>query len=212
MRLPLLTLPLLVATAACSAPPPLADVGWTAACHDRPQEDRPPKQGASRDARSTVAVVRGHYGVPILQKALFWDGNGEVDDFGLGGQLLAFLCDRFAIGAGLNGTVYKTPGQDEFGAEFEGIARVFPFDLEGTSPFLDFTAGWMQTTGRVPPGGTEWNFTFSFGPGLDIPIGPGTSLQLAAIFHHMSNALGRQNDRNPSQNEGRFWAGVAWSF
>jgi hypothetical protein len=31
-------------------------------------------------------------------------------------------------------------------------------------------------------------------------------------YHHVSNALGRENDRNPSQNEAQLWVGFALRF
>lgn len=49
--------------------------------------------------------------------------------------------------------------------------------------------------------------TFGFGGGVDLPVGAGTSLLLGATYHHISNALGRENERNPSQNEAQ---STAW--
>jgi hypothetical protein len=170
------------------------------------------RRGVSREAGSTSVLVRGHYGVPILGESIRWDGNAEIDNFGVGAYLYTYVVDGLAIGGGINGTVFKNPGENAYGLEFEAAGRVHMFDIGDVGTFFDFTGGWLQTNDPVPPEGTEWNMTFSFGPGVDIPIGARTSLQIAAIYHHFSNALGRQNDRNPSQNEGRFWAGVAWNF
>jgi len=47
---------------------------------------------------------------------------------------------------------------------------------------------------------------------MEIPWGEGSSLLLGATYHHISNALGHDNPRNPSQNEARLWVGYAWNF
>jgi hypothetical protein len=38
------------------------------------------------------------------------------------------------------------------------------------------------------------------------------SFLIGAHYHHLSNALGRENLRNPSQNEVRAWVGFIWNF
>ena len=166
--------------------------------------------GLRRREGETYAQVRAYYGVPILQKSFFWDGNGETDEFGPGGHIFHHITDSVAIGAGANLSTWLIPGADAYSAEVEAVLRVYP---EATCPvFLDFSGGYQQSTEPVPPGGTEWNYTFGFGPGVEFPMGKGSSLMLAANYHHMSNALGRDNERNPSQNEARLWIGYAWNF
>jgi hypothetical protein len=168
--------------------------------------------GTSCEEGSTQFLVRGHYGIPILGKSLFWDGNGSDDDFGVGGYAYHYLVDGIALGAGLTATAFKTPGADVYGIEFEAVSRFDIAQLGTSRVFWDWTAGWLQSTDGIPPGGTEWNMTFSFGPGIDIPLDAGRSLQISTAYHHKSNALGSQHDRNPSQNEVRAWVGLAWQF
>ena len=78
--------------------------------------------------------------------------------------------------------------------------------------FWDLGGGYQQSTDPTPTGGTEWNFTFGFGPGVDIPIASQRSILIGSTYHHTSNALGHANLRNPSQNEMRLWVGFAWNF
>ncbi len=163
-------------------------------------------------AGDVTAELRGHYGVPILRKSLFWDGNGENDDFGAGARAYWFATDSLALGGGASGLVFKTLGDDAYAAEGESALRWYPVSFDSCSLFLDGTVGFQQSTRRVPDDGTEWNFTFSFGPGCEIPLGGGTSVLLGGMYHHISNALGRRNSRNPSQNEARLWVGVGWFF
>lgn len=159
-----------------------------------------------------VLEARGFFSVPILQKSLLWDGNGEVPDFGFGGRYLYFVDDSFAIGPGLNATWFKTDGQETFAGEFEAIGRGYMWNATNFRAYFDLSGGWQQSTHEVPEGGTQWNMTFSFGPGFELPVGGGRNVIIGARYHHMSNALGRQNDRNPSQNEARFFLGFGWEF
>lgn len=169
-----------------------------------------PHRGVPRTDGDTFVQTRAYYGVPILQKSFFWDGNGEDDDAGLGLQAAHFVADDIAIGAGLNLGNWFLSGRDAQSAELEAFLRAYPF--RGGPLFFDLHGGYQQSTDPVPRGGTEWNFSFGFGPGVDIPIGDDCSLLLGCSYHHISNALGRRNDRNPSQNEARFWLGFAWTL
>ncbi|MBL9076713.1 MAG: outer membrane beta-barrel protein [Planctomycetes bacterium] len=167
-------------------------------------------RGVDRGVGATFAQARGYYGVPILQKSLLWDGNGEDDDAGLGVHVGHFAADDLAIGAGLNLGTWFYPGGNATSGELEGLLRWYP--VHDLPLFLDLHGGYQHATEPTPRGGTDWNFSFGFGPGIDLPVGDGCSLELGTTYHHISNALGRQNDRNPSQNEARLWLGVAWTL
>jgi hypothetical protein len=175
-------------------------------------KDQTMPMGTSSEEGALHVLARGHYGVPILGKSLFWDGNGSDHDFGFGGYGYYYVADGIALGAGLNATAFKVPGADTYGMEFEAISRFDIAQYGTTRVFWDLTGGWLQSTDGIPPGGTEWNMTFSFGPGIDIPLDKGQSVQISTVYHHKSNALGSQHDRNPSQNEVRTWIGLAWQF
>lgn len=175
--------------------------------HALPTEVPP---GLRRREGESFAQVRAYYGIPILQKSLYWDGNGETDEFGPSCHVFHHITNTVAIGAGANLSTWLIPGADAYSAEVESVLRIYP---DAASPlFLDFSGGYQQSTEPVPPGGTEWNYTFGFGPGFEFPMGRGSSLMIAANYHHVSNALGRENERNPSQNEARLWIGYAWNF
>jgi len=169
-----------------------------------------PRHGSSRLHGDTLVQGRTHYGVPILQKSFFWDGNGEDDVAGLGVHVAHFVGDDVAIGAGLNLGNWFQSGPDAQSAELEGLLRAYPF--HGGPLFVDLHGGFQQATDAAPTGGTDWNFSFGFGPGVDLPVAEDCSLLLGCSYHHISNALGRRNDRNPSQNEARLWIGFAWTL
>lgn len=168
------------------------------------------RAGIERREGAEFVSSRVHYGIPILQKSLYWDGNGEVDDAGLGLHWGRFVSDLAALGLGTNLTNWWTGGRDVQSAELEGLVRVYL--KEDWPVFVSGTAGFQFANDQIPPGGTVWNYTFSFGAGLDVPIVAGMSALFGVDYHHISNALGRDNPRNPSQNEARLWVGFGWTF
>ncbi len=181
------------------------------ACASAPRKPPPDTPvGVLHSGGDWFASSSVYYGVPVLQKSFFWDGNGEVDDSGIEMRIGKFVADDVALGLGSRGTVWWTGGRDVYSAELEGLFRVYPIHDWPIS--LTGAGGYQLANDQIPPGGTVWNFTFSFGPAVDIPVSENTSFQIGATYHHISNALGRQNDRNPSQNEVRFSVGFAWNF
>lgn len=155
-------------------------------------------------------AVHAHHGIPILQKSFFWDGQGEVEDSGIGVQAGHFVAEGVALGGKLGATSWWTGGRDVYSGELEGLLRIYPWSHGPV--FFDGTTGFQLANDQIPPGGTLWNFSFGFGGGVDLPVGEDTSLLVGATYHHISNALGRDNDRNPSQNEARLWIGFGWTF
>lgn len=161
----------------------------------------------ARKQGSDALTSQVFYGIPILQKSFYWDGNGEVDNSGFGVHWLHYVADGVAIGPGLNAATWWTPGRDVYSVELEALLRIHPFD--DIPVFIDGSAGYQLANDQIPPGGTVWNFSFGFGFGTEVPISDRTWFQAGAFYHHISNALGPQNDRNPSQNEARIWVGFA---
>jgi hypothetical protein len=167
-----------------------------------------PKQG------ELVLDARAFYGIPILQKSFFWDGNGEVDAAGMKVREMWHATDAFAIGSGVTGSNWFLDGEDAQSVEFELVGRYLFYraDNDAFAWFFETTGGYQYATDPVPEGGTVWNWTFSFGPGLLVPVSPNFDFQTGLTYHHVSNALGRENDRNPSQNEAQLWVGFALRF
>lgn len=170
----------------------------------------PTTAGVRHEAGSTFIETQAFYGIPILRKSFLWDGEGEVDDSGLGVHVGNYLSDQVALGIGSNVATWWTPGSDVYSMELEGLLRIHP--VRHWPLFLDGTGGYQLATSQIPPGGTVWNFSFSFGCGFEFPVGESTSFVTGIDYHHISNALGRENDRNPSQNEARIWVGFEWTL
>jgi len=184
--------------------PRIEEQARNAALAQRPEQQPEPPAKLHR-AGSTELAGHVFYGIPILQKSFFWDGNGEVDDSGLGARALHYLGDGVALGLGLNAATWWTGGRNVYSGELEGVLRIYP--LDGVPVFVDGTTGFQLANDQIPPGGTVWNFSFGFGFGAEHQVTSSTALQAGAFYHHISNALGRQSPRNPSQNEARIWLG-----
>ena len=205
MRSRLLLCALLLALVGCvSTPVALRDASRSSS----DAELKLPRQG------EVLLDSRVFYGIPILQKSFFWDGNGEDDVAGVKVRELWHATDSFAIGSGLTASNWFLSGEDAQAAEFEAVGR-YLFHREpdeSAAWFFELTGGYQYATDRIPDGGTAWNWTFSFGPGVLVPMAPNVDFEAGVTYHHVSNALGRDNDRNPSQNEAQAWVGFALRF
>jgi len=160
-------------------------------------------------------TLRAEYGRPMRGQSFAWFGGYEGESYSLTAQHHSFVSDRIALGAGVTATRFHVTGGHRWGGEVSGCFRWFFAELnelEEMGFFFDFTGGALVTDLPFPPVGTALNFTFTFGPGLEIPITDTVSLLGAIQFHHLSNALGRESPQNPSQNEARVWigAGIIW--
>lgn len=167
--------------------------------------------GIHRQGEQMTSVYASH-GQPIVGKAIAWNGLGDVPNASAGLAHHWFLRDRLALGAQVTGLLYDLPGDTTHGLEVEGGLRWFLFEPGGAGLFWDWTGGFQHTAHYTPPGGTRDNFTFSFGPGLEVPLGGRWRAFASGEFHHMSNALGRESPRNPSMNELLVTVGLGWTW
>lgn len=156
-------------------------------------------------------TFRAEHGVPLLGKSFAWDGEYDGENYTLSAAHHWFVSDRIALGAQVSASRWQLEGRHAWGGELMGTSRWFFAELnelEKMGFFFDINGGAVVTNGPFPPEGTSFNFSFGFGPGLEVPINDKTSFMAAIQYHHVSNALGSGNDRNPSQNEARFWIGI----
>ncbi|MEZ5987689.1 MAG: hypothetical protein R3F30_00895 [Planctomycetota bacterium] len=200
---PLVVLALSAVLAGCRAPVAAPSPAPVAA----EEEQAPALLPAAGDQ---TVDVRAWYGIPILRRSFRWDGNGEDDTAGVRARYLFHLSDSIAIGPGVAASTWFQSGADAYAGELEAVGRIYLHKSRSLGVFAELTGGWMQSTRPVPTDGTEWNMTFSFGSGIEVPLDPGMGLISGITYHHTSNALGRANDRNPSQNEGQAWIGLSF--
>lgn len=175
------------------------------------EPDRLPRAAwTSHRAGDRVVQARVDHAHPIPGRSLAWYGKGDADVFGAGIGNLWFVADGWALGGELLAKDFHGDDQDRDVAGFEASAlvRTYVRQSEDYSVFLGGSGGYIRTDRSVPPEGTPGNWTFSFGPGIEIPMDRRTDFLGGLEFHHMSNALGRENPRNPSQNEVMFWFGM----
>jgi len=152
--------------------------------------------------------ARAHIGAPIKGKSLAWNGEDNVDNWGAGVWNHWFVRDRIALGAGVSGVMYKPGSREVLGVELEGNFRWYFWEVKKTGFFWDFYGGVLFTENPIPPRGTSTNFSFAFGPGVEFPLGKKLRGFVGAQYHHISNALGRESDMNPAQNEIRGWFSI----
>ncbi|MHC4952830.1 MAG: hypothetical protein ACYTGZ_02995 [Planctomycetota bacterium] len=155
--------------------------------------------------------VTAAYGNPIVGKSLAWDGGGDAETLSAGATHYFFVSDRIAIGPRLTAVRFQETGEATWGGEIEGTMRWWFAEInewKRAGFFWDLSGGFLLTNQRVPPNGTRGNFTFSFGPGVEVPLNDTYSVFAGIEYHHLSNAFGRDSNRNPSENRLRFW--IAW--
>lgn len=89
-------------------------------------------------------------------------------------------------------------------------------DTEGFRMFFDFSSDILQTSDRVPIGGTHRNWLGRFGPGFNFPYDRRHSIEFRLYLAHLSNGHGLLDDRDSwyaySHNPGWDGAGItlAW--
>lgn len=92
-----------------------------------------------------------------------------------------------------------------------GLAPLgFRLDWEATpwlEPYIAATGGFLYFTERVPSRGVKFNFTYDFGLGALIAVGPAEAITLGYKYHHISNAgIG---DTNPGFDSNVLYAGFS---
>jgi len=149
---------------------------------------------------------------PLHGHAIAWEGESDDEYVGAGIGNYWFIRDRAAIGVLLSGANYQYSGENILAVELEFAYRWYVLEHEEYAYFWDagFGAQWAES--EVPKTATQYEYTFSFGPGMEIPILENSKIMVGFQFHHQSNALGRQSDENPSQNEFRLWAAWGWMW
>ena len=171
-----------------------------------------PAAGGIHRQGEKMAIARIFTGNPITGKALAWEGEARVPNEGVGVYLYYFPEDRVAIGSGVNYTRYRGDDGGQRSLDLEARLRYYAFEVAGASVFADLSGGYLIANESLPPVGTRTNYTFAFGPGVDVPLGGDVSLVLGGEFHHFSNARGSAASDNPSQNEFLLWAGLGFRW
>ncbi len=102
---------------------------------------------------------------------------------------------RHGTVAGLNGTTLLPQTTYGGGAEPIGLQVNWRRSTH-VQPYIGATGGFLYFTDQVPvPDSSQYNFTFSFGGGIELLNSGRGTLRLGYRFHHLSN--GYTGDVNP---------------
>jgi opacity protein-like surface antigen len=120
--------------------------------------------------------------------------------------------DNFAISLQVPG-YYVEQADDHADAIGFNLSLRYHFYQAGRFTFFaDIIGGLSQATREVPPGGTHFNFTLQFGPGVTYELVDHVHLYGGARLFHLSNAAIEGIDRNPDLNAIEGYAGVLFTF
>lgn len=146
--------------------------------------------------------------------------NDDNDDFSLRFSYHRFLAEDFEINLGLTGWFHDQPNNDELSGSFDlGFRYHFlAADDKRWTTYADIGIGFMLSSGDVPEGGTDYNFTprVALGTTLRLPDSLGGSvgarLDLSAGWQHYSNASTSGSDKNPARDSLFVRVGVIFPF
>lgn len=119
-----------------------------------------------------------------------------------------YFADNWAFGFEATGVGVS---QDENNAAAGGadiILRTHLWNYGRFSLYGDFSAGVLEADHRIPPGGTDFNFTIRTGVGSAYRLNETTSLMLGVRYLHLSNARQEGPNRNPSLNAIETYVGL----
>ena len=168
------------------------------------------------DAQPTTTATDGIYSqnpyprglrVMTIYGGFAGQPTGERENLGFCNVgLNYYFCDNWGFGFEASGMGVS---QDENNAAAGGadiILRTHVWNHERFSLYGDFSAGVLEADHRIPPGGTDFNFTIRTGLGSAFRLTESTSLMMGVRYLHLSNARQEGPSRNPSLNaiEGYF--------
>jgi hypothetical protein len=119
-----------------------------------------------------------------------------------------YFADNWAFGVEFTGLGGFQPQQDVAAGGGDILLRTHLWGNQWFSFYGDFTAGVLEADGRIPPSGTDFNFTVRTGVGAAIKIDRRTDFFLGLRYFHLSNARQHGPDRNPSLNAIEGYAGI----
>lgn len=132
-----------------------------------------------------------------------------------------FIAEDFEINAAITGWYHDQPNENEYSGSFDlGFRYHFLCDEQNKdwTVYADVGIGVMLSSGEVPEGGTDFNFTPRVGLGMTMRLpdqfggAAGGRLDLGAGWQHYSNASISGSDDNPARDSFQFRAGVMFPF
>ncbi|MFI4854900.1 MAG: acyloxyacyl hydrolase [Phycisphaerales bacterium JB065] len=146
--------------------------------------------------------------------------DDDNEDYSLRFTYHHFIADRFEYNLALTGWFHDQPMDDEFSGSFDLGFRYHFHVAEDRrwTVYGDLGIGFMLSSGEVPQGGTDYNFTprVAIGTTMLLPqnLGgdAGGRLDLTFGWQHYSNASTSGSDDNPARDSLFIRVGVIFPF
>lgn len=126
-----------------------------------------------------------------------------------------YLWNNVSLGVELTGSREFIPGpdtHDAWGVGLSGVYRNHFFTYQRATFFSDIEFGALQSTARIPSGGTQFNVAFRSGLGATYQLDDHLHLLAGVRYFHISNAHLEGANRNPSVNGIEGYFGLMWRF
>jgi hypothetical protein len=121
-----------------------------------------------------------------------------------------YLWDNFSLNGELTGIGASQSGGGASAGGANLLIRHHLYNGSGWTFFWDFGVGILEADKRIPPGGTDFNYSIRTGPGITYRIDSHLDLLAGARYLHISNARQEGLARNPSINAGEAYIGVLY--
>jgi hypothetical protein len=134
-------------------------------------------------------------------------GTREQMEF-LTAGLNYYFANNWCIAFEFTGVGAQQPEHDISAGGGDVLLRTHLLNAQHFSIYGDVAVGMLEANHRIPPGGTDFNFTFQSGIGTAIHLNSRTDLFVGLRYYHLSNARQKGPDRNPSLNAIQTYAGL----
>jgi hypothetical protein len=119
-----------------------------------------------------------------------------------------YFADNWAFGVEFTGLGAAQPQDDIAAGGADILLRTHLWSNQRLSIYGDIALGMLEADNRIPPSGTDFNFTMQSGVGTAIRLNQHTDFMLGIRYFHLSNARQHGPDRNPSLNGIEGYAGI----
>ena len=123
-----------------------------------------------------------------------------------------YFWSNWSFGLELKGLEGLQPIENvtSFGGDF--VLRTHLLVRQNWSIFAEFEPGILESSNRIPPSGTDFNFTLETGFGFTRHLWDRTDLLAGIRYLHLSNARQEGPDRNPSLNACEGYIGLMFKL
>jgi Lipid A 3-O-deacylase (PagL) len=126
-----------------------------------------------------------------------------------------FVFDNLSLSleaCGYRATQSGFPSHDAWMYGVSGVMRHHLFHFDRSTIFADVSFGPVESTERIPAGGTYFNFVTRSGIGSTYQLKDNLHLIGGVRYFHLSNAKIEGRARNPSLNGVEGFVGLMWTF